>query len=334
MNVLNIRKAERAGARLVLGIAGVSGSGKTYSALQVAWGLAGGDASKVGFIDTENRRGSLYADVLRGRDGKVHQFYIGDLDAPFSPQRYIDAIAQFQELGVEVLVIDSVTHEWEGTGGCEEIANPPGSNLKVARWNDAKAQHKRFMNAMLQSDMHTICCIRAREKVKLLKVNGKTEFEPLGVMPVQEKNFMFEMTASLMMWDGGKSREVMKCPADLVPIFGAPGELQQGYLTAKHGLMLREWVNGGKKLDAGAEHARNTLRMTAEQGMEALLAAWTALPEETREALGGKCPEDIKASAAAFDKQRAAAQPGGEAVADLNNQVLGNGAQPQQQEGN
>lgn len=327
MAVLNIRKAERAGARVVLGVAGISGSGKTYSALQMAWGLAGGDASKVGFIDTENRRGSLYADALKGKDGKVHQFYIGDLDAPFSPQRYIDAIAEFQKAGVEVLVIDSVTHEWEGTGGCEEIANPPGSNLKVARWNDAKAEHKRFMNAMLQCDMHIIACIRAREKVKLVKVNGKTEFEPLGVMPIQEKNFMFEMTASLMMWDGGKSREVMKCPADLVQVFGAPGEVHSGYLTAKQGLAMREWVNGGKQIDAAAEHARNTLRMTAEQGTDALLDAWKALPKETRDSLGGKCPDEIKASAAAFDKQRAAAQPGGEALQDLNNEVLGEPAQ-------
>lgn len=327
MGVLNIRKAERAGARLVLGVAGVSGSGKTYSALQLAWGLAGGDASKVGFIDTENRRGSLYADILKRRDGSIDQFLIGDLDAPFSPQRYIDAIMEFQRAGVEVLVIDSVTHEWEGTGGCEEIANPPGVNLKVARWNDAKAEHKRFMNAMLQCDMHIIACIRAREKVKVEKRDGKTEFIPQGVLPVQEKNFMFEMTASLMMWDGGKTRDVMKCPADLVPIFGAPGEIHQGYLSAKQGLALRQWVMGGAPVDPKVEHARNTLRTTAEQGTAALMKAWQALPEDVRKALGGACPDEIKASAEAFDKGRVAAQPGGEALADLNEQVLGNGAQ-------
>ncbi|AWM87341.1 AAA family ATPase [Microvirga sp. 17 mud 1-3] len=327
MAVLNIRKAERAGARLVVGIAGISGSGKTYSALQLAWGLAGGDASKVGFIDTENRRGSLYSDILKRRDGSVDQFLIGDLDAPFSPQRYIDAIMQFQHAGVEVLVIDSVTHEWEGTGGCQDIASPPGTNLKVPRWNDAKAEHKRFMNVMLQCDMHIIVCIRAREKVKVEKRDGKTEFIPQGVMPVQEQNFMFEMTASLMMWDGGKSRDVMKCPADLVPVFGAPGEIHQGYLSAKQGLAMREWVRGGVALDPKVEHARNTLRTTAEQGMAALTAAWKVLPADIRKALGGSCPDEIKASAEAFDKARTQAQPGGENLADLNEQVLGNTAQ-------
>ena len=327
MGVLNIRKAERAGARLVVGVAGISGSGKTYSALQLAWGLAGGDASKVGFIDTENRRGSLYADILRRKDGSIDQFLIGDLDAPFSPQRYIDAILEFQKAGVEVLVIDSVTHEWEGTGGCEEIANPPGANLKVAKWNDAKAEHKRFMNAMLQSDKHVIVCIRAREKVKVEKVNGKTEFIPQGVLPIQEKNFMFEMTASMMMWNGGKSRDVMKCPADLVPIFGEVGDIHEGFLTAKHGLALREWVSSGVIVDPKIAHARNTLRTTAEQGTAALLDAWKALPKDVRKAMGDKCPDEIKASAEAFDKARVEAKPGGAALDDLNREVLGDGAQ-------
>ena len=111
MSVIQIRKAKREGARLVLGLAGISGTGKTYTALQLAWGLANYDASKVGFLDTENRRGSLYSDALRDGSGVVHEFWIGDLEPPFSPQRYIDAILEFQKHGVEVLVIDSVTHE-------------------------------------------------------------------------------------------------------------------------------------------------------------------------------------------------------------------------------
>src|SRR5262245_53198485 len=89
MSVIQIREAERAGARLVIGLAGISGSGKTYSALQLAYGLAGGNAKKVGLLDTENRRGSLYANALKNRAGDVQRFLIGDLFAPFSPERYV-----------------------------------------------------------------------------------------------------------------------------------------------------------------------------------------------------------------------------------------------------
>lgn len=325
MGILNIRQAEREGARLVIGISGISGSGKTYTALQLAWGLANYDSSKVGFLDTENRRGSLYADALKDKDGKVHKFLIADLDAPFSPARYKQAILEFQAAGVEVLVIDSVTHEWEGQGGCHEIAKPPGSNLKVARWNDAKAEHKSFIGALLQCDMHIITTIRARQKVELKKgADGKTEYVPLGVLPIQEENFMFEMTASMMMWNEGKEQEVLKCPAELRGILGR----QVGYITAADGKALRDWVDGAKQLNPEVERARNYLRTTCEQGLAALQEAWKALPGDIRKSINPKgCPDDLKASAQAFDEQRASGAPGGQDLADLNDSVLGNGAQ-------
>jgi hypothetical protein len=299
VSILNIRQAERAGARLVVGIAGISGSGKTYTALQLAWGLANGDASKVGLLDTENRRGSLYADILKGKNGKVHKFLIGDLDAPFSPQRYIDAILEFQAAGVEVLVIDSVSHEWNGLGGCLDIAN--SHTKSIHGWKAAKPEHKRFMNVMLQSDMHIIVCIRAAQKTDWKDPKNP---QSLGIMPIQQEEFMFEMTASMMMWNGGKSREVMKCPAELASIFGEPGTMPEGYLTAKQGLALRAWVDGGTQINSAAEHARNTLRTVSEQGVDALMKAWGGLTAAQVEALGGNIPADIMAAAEAFDAQR------------------------------
>lgn len=316
MTVLNIHKAQRAGARLVIGIAGVSGGGKTYTALQLAWGLANGDASKVGLLDTENRRGSLYADILKGRDGSVHQFLIGNMDAPFSPQRYIDAILEFQAAGVEVLVIDSVSHEWNGLGGVLSMVSK--YEKSITAWKNVKPEHQRFMNTMLQSDMHIIVCIRATNKV-----DWKDPKNPksLGIMPVQQEEFMFEMTASLMMWDGGKSRDVMKCPADLAPIFGEAGGIHEGYLTAKNGLELRHWVDGGVSLDPKLENARNTLRTVAEQGEAALKEAWATLPAGVRKQLGGTIPAEIIAAAQAFDNQRSLGSSEADGVEEMNEQL-------------
>lgn len=319
---LNIRKAQREGARLVVGIAGISGSGKTYTALQVAHGLANGDASKVGLLDAENRRGSLYADILRNERNEVQEFLVGDLDAPFSPQRYIDAIQEFQRAGVEVLVIDSVTHEWEGLGGCHDIANPPGVTLKVAKWNDAKAEHKRFMNVLLASNMHIIVCIRARNKVEMKKINGKVEYEDKGLLPVQEQNFMFELTVSMMMYNGGKARDVIKS-SGVEAIFGGVG-WQDGYLTPEHGRKLRAWVDGAKKLDPEVEAARNHLRTITEQGMAAYREAWGKVPKKVQRALVDDGSHDtLKSSAEAFDKARDQAQEGGEELADLNREIAG-----------
>ena len=96
MSILNIRKAIRAGSKVVIGIAGQSGTGKTYSALKIGRGMVN-HAGEIGFLDTENKRGSLYADILDG------QFLIGDLYAPFSPDRYAKAIKEFQDKTIKKL---------------------------------------------------------------------------------------------------------------------------------------------------------------------------------------------------------------------------------------
>lgn len=318
MATINIQEARREGARLVIALAGISGSGKTYTALNLAYGVAKRNAKRVGLLDTENKRGRLYADILKDASGKVQRFLVGDFEPPFSPRRYIDAIAEFQRAGVEVLVIDSVSHEWEGTGGCEEIAH--ASNPRLPDWATAKREHKAFMNALLQSNMHIILCVRAREKVKISKVNGKTEVEAIGVQPVTEKNLMFETTASLMMWESGKSQDVAKCPAELSGILGRG----KGYITAADGEALRAWVDGAAPLRPKIEHAKNTLRTITEKGVAAYREAWNALPEAARDALVKSGDHvTLKASAEAYDQARVNSKPGGADLAELNAAVAG-----------
>lgn len=295
--MIKIETASREGAKVVIGLAGTSGSGKTYTALQLGFGLAKRNGQKLGFLDTENRRGRLYSDTL------PQPFLIGDLVAPFSPDRYIQAIQAFEKAGVEVLIIDSGTHEWEGPGGCEDIANE--GNPKTPRWNKAKREHKRFVNYLLQSSMHIILCLRAREKVRIENDNGKTVFIPLGLQPITEKNLMFEMTASVMMQDAGRKQDVLKCPAALARIIGRGTD----YLTIQDGEALRAWIDGGTPVNKNMERIRATLANTCEGGMKALEAAWTALSKETKIALKDELPA-LKASAQGYDKQREIAAEG------------------------
>ena len=282
-----IRKAQRQGARLLIQLSGVSGSGKTYTALQLAYGLAGQNADKVVMIDTENRRGSLYANAL------PQPFNIIDFYAPFSPARYIQAIEAAVNAGAEVIVIDSVTHEWESEGGCEWIAN----QSRFPDWKKAKAEHKRFMTYMLQSPAHIIACTRAREKVDFSDPKNPIK---LGIQPIQEKNFSYEATVSLMMHDQGHRQEVLKCPAELQAVLGRG----DGYIGAKDGLALRQWVDGGVAVDPAIEHHRGLLLNATERGLKALGAAWSAAPASVQKALGEAFKEQLKASAKAYDEQR------------------------------
>lgn len=282
-----VRKAQRQGARLLIQLSGVSGSGKTFTALQLAYGLAGQDANKVVMIDTENRRGSLYANAL------PQPFNIIDFYAPFSPGRYIQAIEAAVNAGAEVIVIDSVTHEWESEGGCEWIAN----QSRFPDWKRAKAEHKRFMTYMLQSPAHIIACTRAREKVDFSDPKNPLK---LGIQPIQEKNFSYEATVSLLMHNQGIRQDVLKCPAELQAVLGR----SDGYIGAKDGLALRQWVDGGAAVDPAIEHHRGLLLNATERGLKALGNAWASAPVSVQKALGESFKEQLKASAKAYDEQR------------------------------
>jgi len=269
MSILNIRPAVRAGSKLVLGIAGQSGSGKTLTALYIARGMTD-SASEIGFLDTENRRGSLYANELDG------QFMIGDLFYPFSPDRYATAIKEFQAAGVKVLVIDSVSHEWES--GCMEIAEAPLlKGKKMADWKKAKAEHKKFMTTLLQSDMHIITCIRAAEKTDFKDPRKPAS---LGVQPLCEKNFMFEMSASIMMFNEGSYQQHLKIPRDLKQAFGDG----QGYLGIETGQQIRAWLDSGN-IDDQLESYRNKMQLAANDGCDALKQAWQAMPDDIKAGL-------------------------------------------------
>ncbi len=316
MNILNIRPAIRAGSKLVLGIAGQSGGGKTLTALYVARGMVD-NASEIGFLDTENRRGSLYADELDG------QFMIGDLFYPFSPERYSQAIKQFQDAGVKVLIIDSVSHEWES--GCIEIAEAPLlRGKKMADWKKAKYEHKnKFMMTLLQSDMHIICCIRAAEKMSFA---NPSKPESLGIQPICEKNFLFEMTASIMMFDEGLHQQHIKVPKDLKQAFGDG----TNYIGIETGKKIIAWVNSGD-IDPEMESYRNKMQLASNDGCDALKTAWLKMPKAMQKKMD-KLKGPLWASAQAVDEMKVADEPSEQHATSSFNPAQTVEQKPEQQE--
>jgi hypothetical protein len=288
MSILNIRPAQRAGAKVVIGIAGQSGSGKTLTALYIARGMVD-NASQIGFLDTENKRGSLYSDELDG------QFMIGDLYPPFSPDRYSQAIKEFEKAGVKALVIDSVTHEWEGEGGCIDIAE--NTTSKIADWKKSKAEHKKFMNTLLQADIDfIIVCVRARE-VMDFRIPSKPV--SLGIQPICEKNFMFEMTASVMMFNEGKNQQHLKVPKELKSVFSDGSN----YIGREVGEGIRRWVSSGAQVDPMVTSWANKLQASTSGGMNELVKVWSSMPKHIQAQLVLH-KDQCKASAEAYDRNR------------------------------
>lgn len=190
---MQIRRAERKKAKLRLGISAPSGAGKTYSSLLVAYGITG-DWEKVGLIDTENGSGDLYA--------HLGNYSIIPIDAPFTPDKYIQAIKLFEDHGFEVIIIDSLTHAWAGEGGILDIQSAvtaaSRSGNSYMAWREVTPKHNALVNAILQSKCHVIATMRAKtEYVQEKNEKGHTEIKKVGLAPIQRDGMEYEFTVML-----------------------------------------------------------------------------------------------------------------------------------------
>jgi hypothetical protein len=183
---MQLRKATRKKAKIRLGLSAVSGGGKTYSAILVAKGLCG-DLSKVAVIDTENGSADLYA--------HLGDFNVLPITAPFTPERYIEAIKACEKAGMEVIVIDSISHEWDGKGGCLEIVESLGG--KYQDWAKVTPRHQAFLEAILHSPAHVITTVRRKQDYEMIKDGNKVKIEKGGLREITREGFEYELTINL-----------------------------------------------------------------------------------------------------------------------------------------
>lgn len=245
-----LRPAVRENVPLLIGLAGGTGSGKTFSAFQLAKGLSGGQRFAV--IDTESGRAKAYADEFT--------FDHGELTAPFTPESYQKAIAAIDGLGkYPVIVVDSASHEYAGEGGVldmqeAELNRMAGNDYqkrdacKMASWIKPKMAHKTFINKLLQVRAHLILCFRAEPKTEIVKSGGKMIVQPKqgltgldGWFPICEKNMPYELTAYFLLMS---AKPGVPMPIKLMekhkPFFPAGIAI-----TEDAGVKLAEWARGG-----------------------------------------------------------------------------------------
>jgi hypothetical protein len=183
---MQLRKATRKKAKIRLGLSAVSGGGKTYSAILIAKGLVG-DLSKVAIIDTENGSADLYA--------HLGDFNVLPLTAPFTPERYIEAIKSCEKAGMEVIIVDSISHEWDGKGGCLEIVESLGG--KYQDWAKVTPRHQAFIDAIIHSPSHIITTVRRKQDYEMIKEGNKIRIEKAGLKEITREGFEYELTINL-----------------------------------------------------------------------------------------------------------------------------------------
>ena len=229
----SLRKAERKSAKIRLGLASPSGGGKTYSALLIARGLAS-SWDKIAVIDTENGSADLYS--------QLGDYNVLSLTAPYHPQRYIDAIHECEEAGMEVIIIDSITHEWSGVGGCLEIQQNEVDKQRVKNtytaWKVVTPIHQKFIDAILQSRCHIITTVRSKTDYMQVDDNGRKSIQKVGMAQVTRDGFEYELTISLDL-DENHRAVVSKDRPNLFE--GHPAFVP----TIETGEILKQWCESG-----------------------------------------------------------------------------------------
>ena len=256
------KKASKRKCKLRLLLSGASGSGKTYSALTLACALTPG---KVALIDTENNSAGLYS-------GKF-DFDTIDFQPPFTPEMYVDLILAAEKNGYETLIIDSISHEWNGPGGCLDIQSELGG--RYTDWVKVTPRHTKFVNAIIYSGINIIACARAKEEALAdagAGKNGKYGVVKLGTAPIQREGLAYEFTTTLML----NQNSMASASKDRTGIFTGR-DLKITPDTAKE---IKAWLEDGVSDEDYKKNLLDNLNDSATKGVDDFKFYYKSLSNE------------------------------------------------------
>ena len=252
-------------SKLRMAIAGPAGSGKTYTGLSIAQSLANG--GKIAVLDTEHGSASKYADLFA--------FDVQEMDAPFHPDRFAAAIREAQQAGYKVVVLDSLSHAWNGTGGLleivDQIAARSNSRNTFAAWKEGTPIQNRFIETMLQADIHIIATMRQKQDY-VLEADERCKQKPVkvGLAAVQREGFEYEFDVVMNM-DIDNMGVIVKtrCPELQGGVYRKPGKDVAG--------VLANWLVGAPRVEMTDPFSDKAVNYAAKQ--------WNISPKEAREAI-------------------------------------------------
>lgn len=270
------QKATRKKAKLRMALIGPSGSGKTYSALELAKGLGG----RIAMIDTERGSGSLYADVA--------DYDVLELEPPFTPQKYIDAIKGAETDGYAVVIIDSLSHAWAGEGGILDIHDTATRAMRSGNgymaWKDVTPQHEKIINAILGTPLHVISTIRTKTAYEVVEdERGKKAPKKIGLAPIQRQGMEYEFTCVL---DLAVDSHIATASKDRTGMF----DNKHFLITPQTGRDLLGWLESGSEPEPKIDPLADWRAKISDcSDMDELTSVWQEMsPDQRRELVSDK----------------------------------------------
>lgn len=224
------RKAEKRKLALKILLSGASGSGKTYSALRLATGIINKTGGEIYLINTEGDRGEMY--------GNKFNYNIIDLPEPRSPENYMEAIQYCVDNGASVIIIDSLSHEWNYLN--EQVNNMPGNSFN--NWGKQKPRHRKLVDFIVETKVHLIATGRGKDEYVMEndEKTKKTQIKKVGVGVQQEKDTEYEYMVTFNIAQDTNVATAMKDNSGLFTN-------KYDVLTEKDGEALYEWANSGEE---------------------------------------------------------------------------------------
>ncbi len=302
-------------------LSGASGSGKSLSAIMLAFGLIEGatdeDWLDVAVADTENKSAKYYVDaafMVGGQNGETPEaVVIGKFthivfDPPYHPDRWIKLITEVVAAKKRCLILDSFSHEWEGDGGVLDWNRKLGG--RATDWAITGPAHMRVLDAIRRAPIPIIACLREEQKHEIVKIadgkgGEKTQVNKLGLKPKQREGAEYEFDLQMSI-DHSTHCAVVGAGKDRTGLFSAR---MPAVVSPETGRIIANWAKSGEDpVGSRGWVARRCTEIRNATTMDRLVEVYTLTSKQGASLL---IDEHRTALIAAKDAAKARLQPNG-----------------------
>lgn len=243
--MMQLQTAQRKRAKIKMAIQSPSGGGKSYSSLLIAKGLTNGDFSKVAVIDSENGSSNLYA--------HLGEYNVLPISPPYTPEKYIEAITVCENAGMEVIILDSISHAWDEL--LDFHSKLAGNSF--TNWNKVTPRQKAFVDKILHCNAHIIATMRTKQDYVIQQNDNKFKVEKVGLKSVQRDGMDYEFT---LVFDIDINH-FASSSKDRTGLFSNVPDFK---ISSETGKKILDWCNSGA--DSTLEEARAKIKQCEDMG--------------------------------------------------------------------
>jgi hypothetical protein len=289
------RKAKRQRRPLKINLEGLSGAGKTFTAIRTGFAMKrAGIGRRIVVADSENNSADLYAGIVV--DGEAWDYEVCPIPAQHqNPTGYTALYEHLIEQGFDIIIIDSMSHAWHGAMDQVDRIAQGSRGDKFAAWANVTPAQRKMIATLTDQRAHLITTMRVKSEYERVEgANGKDRIKKVGMKTDQREGteYEFDVVARLDQGHDIFVEKVRGCTA----MDGRQANCPDALFWKP---LFDWWLSAADPV----QEARDRIKAAADE--PALVAVWKSLPKNVQEAV----VSDKDAKKATFATSTPAAQP-------------------------